>query len=118
MASEKQIDVAKETEDKIGWTMTCIREMNLNTVKKCTIAYPKIVMLINPDDPNTRILPFFTALRNHAVELARQDITTGLIALQTGGEQIDPQVKSRKKGNILMKRVAARRARTARKGAA
>ena len=51
------------------------------TVRKCAIAYPKIVDIINPDNPNTRILPEYAALRAHAVELARQQVSTELSAL-------------------------------------
>ena len=106
MADEKTIDVAHEMEDKIGWTMTCIRaieKVNLNTVRKCVLAYPKIADIISPLDPNTRSLPSFVALKDHAVELSRQTITTELSSLQAKGDNLDPQVNNRKKENVLVK---------------
>ena len=40
-------------------------------------------------------------IKEHAVELARNAITSELTALQGNGELLDPQVKARKKENIL-----------------
>ena len=61
--------------------------------------YPNLAEIIDPDNPNTRVLPPYQKLRDHAVELARQDVTTELTALHTKGDTMDSQLKSRKKKN-------------------
>ena len=97
MADEKTIDVAQEMEDKIGWTMTCIRAIekaNLNTVRKCVLAYHKIADIISPLGPYTRSLPSFVALEDHAVEFSRRTIMAELSSLQASGDNLDLQVKT------------------------
>ena len=69
----------------------------------CGDAYPKLAELVDPDNPNTRVLPAYQNLRDHVVELARQDVTTEITALHANGDSMDLQVKSRKKENILVK---------------
>ena len=55
MATEHQVDVASSAEDKVGWTMTCIRaveKINLKKMRKCVDAYPDLAEIIDPDNPN------------------------------------------------------------------
>ena len=85
-------------------SMTFLRaaeNINLKTMKKCADAYPYLKSLCNPEDPNLRISNDFLQIKDHAVELARNAITSELTALQGNGELLDPQVKARKKENIL-----------------
>ena len=104
MSGEELADVAKNDEDKLGWSMTFLRaakNINLKTMKKCADAYPSLKSLCNPEDPNLRISNVFLQIKEHAVELACNAITSELTALQGNGELLDPQVKARKKENIL-----------------
>jgi len=84
--------------------MTFLRaaeNINLKTMKKCADAYPYLKSLCNPDNLNIRISNDFLQIKEHAVELARNAITSELTALQGNAELLDPQVKARKKENIL-----------------
>ena len=84
--------------------MTFLRaaeNINLKTTKKCADAYPYLKSLCNPEDPNLRISNDFLQIKDHAVELARNAITSELTALQGNGELLDPHVKARKKESIL-----------------
>ena len=106
MAEEDTIEVAHNTEDKVGWTMAFIRATekgNLGSMQKCAKAYPVIKDLCNPDNPNLRTQPEFAAVRTHVLELARASISEDMAALQSPGIDTDLQHRSRQKENIFVK---------------
>ena len=80
--------------------MTFIRaaeKINLGVMRKCAVAYPKLATICNPADCNLRVRPEFKLVKDHAVELSREAVTRELTSLQGNGDQMDAQVKTRKK---------------------
>ena len=106
MAEEGQKNAAHHVEDKIGWTMMCIKaveRINSGTIEEFVAAYLFLAEIIDPANPNTRTLPSYQKLRDHAVILARTQITTDFNAIQNDYASLDLQAKGRRKENILVK---------------
>ena len=75
---------AETLEDKLSWTMIFIRAaetLNIRRMERAAAAYPHISTLIQTGDPNARIHPNFQSLRNHAKDLAHQQLTNELVHL-------------------------------------
>ena len=74
---DKSRESTVSPEDRLGITVACIRaveEVNVNKVVHCCRKYPEPSGLINPEDPNIRSSASYTALKDHAVQLARADV--------------------------------------------
>ena len=87
MSMQRQGCLAQATEidDQIGWTMSCIRgaeSVDLSRMGRCVKAYPELSNFINPNDPNTRLQPGMTRLRQHAVELSRSSVDLQITKLK------------------------------------
>ncbi|CAK0871611.1 unnamed protein product [Prorocentrum cordatum] len=97
---------AVTTEDKLGWAMLFLRaadDMNLSKMATCAKAYPRLAALVDVGNPILRASSEMRILREHIIELARQDITDDLTALQADTTNEDQQYKARRKENILVK---------------
>ena len=105
MNNEGQAGLAIGVDDKLGWTMSCIRaaeDVNLNRVRMCVRIYPHLATYICPDDPNARASDAMPKLRDHAMQLAREAATEELRGLETTRDSSNFSHKLRKE-QILTK---------------
>jgi len=85
MRQEGLIAQAAGADDKLGWTMSYIRaaeSVNVHRMQCCACAYPQLADFINPSNPNARDHPNMHAVREHALELAKQTITEQITHLK------------------------------------
>ena len=96
--------LASTTDDKLSWTMIFIRAaetINIRRMERAAAAYPFISTLLQAGDPNARIQPNFLTLRNHAKDLARQQLTEELLQVQHADNQPDQEAQHRKKQQLI-----------------
>ena len=97
---------ATEIDDKLGWTIRCIRaaEQNRNTmVKKCTKAYPHLATLVTTELPDFRNGLILEPLRTHAIELARANVLQELRAVNADDGQVDDNIQRNRRSRIQEK---------------
>ena len=97
---------ADSTDDKLSWTMIFIRAaetINLRRMERAAAAYPFITTLIPAGDPNARIHPNFQTLRNHAKDLAHQQLTDELLQAQRSDDHQDHEAQQRKKQQLIIR---------------
>ena len=95
---------ANTTDDKLSWTMIFIRAaetINIRRMERAAAAYPFITTLIQAGDPNARIHPNFQALRDHAKDLAHQQLTDELLQTQRYDDLQDQGAQHRKKQQLI-----------------
>ena len=95
---------ADSNDDKLSWTMVFIRAaetLNIRRMERAAAAYPYITSLIHPGDPNARIHPNFQALRNHAKDLAHQQLTDELLQAQRTDDHLDQHTRQHKKQQLV-----------------
>ena len=61
--------------------------LNIRRMDRAAAAYPHITTLIQAGDPNARIHPNFQSLRNHAKDLAHQQLTDELVRLSDNDDK-------------------------------
>ena len=92
VATTLQLDTPPEAtslDDKLSWTMIFIRaaeSINLRRMDRAATAYSHITTFIPAADPNARIHPNFQALRNHARDLAHQQLTDELLLVNNADD--------------------------------
>ena len=70
-------------------------------MERAAAAYPYITTLIHAGDPNARIRPNFQALRDHARDLAHQQLTDELLQAQLNEDHQDQDAQHRKKQQLV-----------------
>ncbi|CAK0851772.1 unnamed protein product [Prorocentrum cordatum] len=106
MNAMSQAAAAVTTEDKLGWAMSFLRaadEVNLPRTSARAQAHALLAALADAGNPTLRTSSDTRVLREHIVELARQDITDDLAALQADTSTEYQHHKARPKENILVK---------------
>ena len=96
--------LANSTDDKLSWTMVFIRAaqtVNIRRMQRAAEAYPFITTLIQAEDPNARIHPNFQTLRNHAKDLAHQQLTDELLQAQRTDDHQDQASRQHKKQQLI-----------------
>ena len=91
-------------DDKLGWVLSFIRaaeKVNMTRMAACAKAYPHIATFVAPSNPEARSTRGMWELRGHAVQLARQNITTSMQSLQNN--DIPDYQKHKHKEHILVK---------------
>ena len=94
---------AKSVDDKLSWTMIFIRAaqtLNIRRMERAAAAYPYITTFVQARDPNARIHPNFRELRNHARDLAHQQLTDELLQLNRSDDQ-ECDTHQRKKQQLI-----------------
>ena len=95
---------ANSTDDKLSWTMVFIRAaqtINIRRMERAAAAYPFISTIVHAGDPNARIHPNFQTLRNHAKDLAHQQLTDELLQAQRSDDHQDQDAQHRKKQQLI-----------------
>ena len=85
MRTEGCITAAMTTDDKLNCTLGFARaaqQCNLNRMRRKALEYPHIATLVDPENPIVCHESGFNRLLDHAVELARQNITEELQDIQ------------------------------------
>ena len=75
--------------------------INIRRMERAAAAYPFITTLIQAGDPNARIHPNFQTLRDHAKELAHQQLTDELLQAQRNDDHQDQGAQHRKKQQLI-----------------
>ena len=105
MHRQHLIAQADGVDDQLGWTMAMIRaaeSVRLSRMETCVRAYPKLASFLNPSDPGARVHPNMDGLRQHAVELAKENIGSQISALQhLDGTDANSPRRRQAKENIL-----------------
>jgi len=101
---QSEEDQACSPDDKLGYTMSCIRAIDCGRhalALKFAKAYPKLMEWIPAADQRHTSIYDITSIRNHALELARQQIQDEINSINLGTD--DPADKSRAKETVLRK---------------
>lgn len=79
--------------------MTFIRaaEKHIRRMARAAAAYPYITTLVHANDPNARTYPNFESLRNHARELAHQQLADELLETSRNDDNYNSDTHQRKK---------------------
>ena len=106
MAREHLQLEATEVQDTLSCVLSFIRaaeEVRLGTMQKRATEYPKIAEFVPPLDPEARSATGFLGLKQHAIELAREEVTSELRSLHS--DQLAPhdQQYRQRKQSILTK---------------
>ena len=102
--------IGMETDDRIGWIMRAVRAIekgHRGPLLKCIAVYPEIGRLINPYRADIRSTPGFTALRDLAIQIYREELLVELRDIQRDSETLgDSAANSRKsRAQTLLSRI-------------
>ena len=61
-------------------------KVNLGRMEVCALACPTILHYVNPSDPEARSSEGMSKLKKHAAQVARQEVTDEITALQQEGD--------------------------------
>jgi exonuclease III len=106
MDNEQTEREAVSTDDKLGWTMRYIRtaeELRFGALRKCVQAYPHLISLAHPDDPNSRLGTGLQAVRQHAIELARTAVADDIHKLYRDRQQLDEMQRTVRRDSIQLR---------------
>ena len=88
-------------DDKVGWSMTCLRAIETGSMKgvdRCCSTYPHLRTILGPTHLDLHSdSDRMTALRDHIVSLARDRITDDLSSLQQDISDPNDPVRRQKK---------------------
>jgi len=96
----------ESTGDKLGCTLSFIRaaeDLNMHRMRRCAQSYPELARYVHPDNPNARLGSGMHQLREHALELARTEVTQEATTLHNAGLGANSTAYKRKKEHILTK---------------
>ena len=104
MATESKDAASEQKEDKVGWTIKCamaVEAANVTKARMCVRNYPKLSEWAGLGEVISRSARGIQALRNHAVELVRQEAEDELRELEDASKcgmaaGAPPQAKCRK----------------------
>ena len=91
-------------EDNLGHVLGFLRaaeKVNIRRMGECAKAYPKKCEYVHPANPEARSSAGFCALKDHAVILARRQITEEVDALQDSASSESLAATSHRKSSIL-----------------
>ena len=106
MDNEQTEREAVSTDDKLGWAMRYIRaaeELRFGALRKCVQAYPHLISLAHPDDPNSRLGTGLQAVRQHAIELARTAVADDIHKLYRDRQQLDEMQRTVRRDSIQLR---------------
>ena len=106
LARETGTNLAKSDRDKLGCTMAFLRaaeKVNIKGMTKACALYPTLRALANEGDPNTRVSPNMSKIREHAAELAKSSVKDELLQLSQEQENTSDHEYQQKKTQILTK---------------
>ena len=107
LGAERSISATCNSEDKLGDVLGFFRaaeKVNLHRMEECAKAYPNITTYVHPSNPEARLSSGCMRLRDHAVMLARQQITEEVETMRdTAVTESDAGTAHRRKNSILAK---------------
>ena len=98
--------LTQEIDDKLGWTIRCIRAIESSrylAAQRCTQAYPYLHSLIDTSLPNSRDGEQLEPLRLHAIELARNCILQDLREVAADDGTVDEHTQRNRRSRIQEK---------------
>ena len=107
MQREGNLARAETPEDKLGWTVSFVRaaeNVNLHQMRLCALAYPLLATYVPVEDPNARLHARMAQIKDHALQLAKESVTTELQELQRPASDVAAEgTYQQRKEHILTK---------------
>ena len=103
-ATREQCATTKE--DDLGHVLGFLRaaqKVNLKRMQECAAKYPKILEYVQANNPEARSTSGFTQLKDHAVTLARKQVTEEVEALREASKSESEAAVAHRKSGILAK---------------